>query len=187
MRIFLRYITLNVSTHSIISRALIIETSLIKLEQIEGVLNIQRHCYPQYYVENKDVFERMIAVYPSGCLGVSFNGILTGYVFFHPYYEDKIKPLNHSLRLDGSEDCMYLHDMAIQSEYRGMGLTRILMDKVDIETRNRKLTIQTLVAVQESHYFWKKYGFKPVNKIEKYGGSAAYYMKRRLHSLKANV
>jgi ribosomal protein S18 acetylase RimI-like enzyme len=61
-----------------------------------------------------------------------------------------------------------------------MGLTRMLMESVDHETRRGGFEVQCLVAVQNSQDFWKKYGFKIVRMVECYGESLAYYMKRNL-------
>jgi ribosomal protein S18 acetylase RimI-like enzyme len=122
----------------------------------------------------------MIAVHPQGCLGVSVGGILAAYVFFHPYHDDVVKPLDLMLVLSGTEDCIYLHDIAVHHRYRGMGLARMLMESVDHETRRGGFEVQCLVAVQNSQDFWKKYGFKIVRIVEGYGESLAYYMKRNL-------
>ena len=122
----------------------------------------------------------MIAVYPQGCLGVSVGGMLAAYVFFHPYRDDVVKPLDLSLVLDGAEDCMYLHDIAVHHRYRGMGLARMLMERIDHETRSGGFEIQCLVAVQNSQDFWRKFGFKIVRMVGGYGESLVYYMKRNL-------
>jgi GNAT superfamily N-acetyltransferase len=152
----------------------------ITAEKIDLVLGIQRDSYRIEYHESEDTLKKIINVYPKGCLAIYVQGLIGGYVFFHPYHADKIKPLNFNLVLDGTEDCMYIHDMAVYSKYRGLGLTRIMMDEVDYETRNTGFVLQCLVAVQESEDFWRKFGFRIVNKLEKYGLGSAYYMKRSI-------
>ena len=152
----------------------------ITLEEIPTVLEIQRDCYGEGYIEDSRTFTRMIAAYPQGCLGATVGGILTAYVFFHPYRENVVKPLDHALVLNGKEDCMYLHDIAVHHRHRGMGITRMLMERVDQGTRREGFDMQYLVAVQNSHEFWKMYGFKKVRSIESYGESPAHYMKRIL-------
>ena len=158
----------------------VVTLNRITLEHIADVLEIQRDCYDEWYIEDIGTFTRMITVYPRGCLGGSVDGILGSYAFFHPYHNDVVKPLDLSLVLNGTEDCMYLHDIAVHHKYRGMGLTRMLMESVDHETRRGGFKVQCLVAVQNSQDFWRKYGFKIVRTIESYGGSPAYYMRREL-------
>ena len=152
----------------------------ITLEEIASVLEIQRDCYDEGYIEDSRTFTRMITVYPQGCLGVSVGDMLAAYVFFHPYRDDVVKPLDLSLVLNGTEDCMYLHDIAVHHRYRGMGLAGMLMERVDHETRRGGFEAQCLVAVQSSQDYWGNYGFKIVRTIEGYGKSQAYYMKRNL-------
>ncbi len=152
----------------------------ITLEEIPTVLEIQRDCYGDGYNEDSRTFTRMIAAYPQGCLGATVGGILAAYVFFHPYRENVVKPLDHALVLNGKEDCMYLHDIAVHHRHRGMGITRMLMERVDQETRRGGFEVQCLVAVQNSQEFWRKYGFKTARTIESYGDSPAIYMQRNL-------
>jgi len=158
----------------------VISINQISLGEIESVLEIQRDCYGEGYIEDSGTFTRMIAVYPQGCLGVSVGGIRAGYVFFHPYHDNIVKPLDFQLALDGREDCMYLHDIAVHPRYRGMGLTRLLMEGFDRETRGEGFNVQCLVAVQGSQEFWRSNGFEVVREIESYGESPTYYMKRDL-------
>jgi ribosomal protein S18 acetylase RimI-like enzyme len=152
----------------------------ITSEEIASVLGIQRDCYGEGYIEDSRTFTRMITVYPKGCLGVTVGGSLAAYAFFHPYRDNVVKPLDLSLVLSGTEDCMYLHDIAVHHRHRGMGFTRMLMERVDHETRRGGFDVQCLVAVQNSQEFWRKHGFKTVRMIESYGDSPAYYMKRNL-------
>jgi len=158
----------------------VVTINQITLEQIAFVLEIQMDCYDEGYIENSSTFTRMITAYPRGCLGASVDGILASYAFFHPYHDNVVKPLDLSLVLNGTEDCMYLHDIAVHHRYRGIGLTRMMMESVDHETRRGGFKVQCLVAVQNSQDFWRKYGFNIVRTIESYGESPAYYMKRNL-------
>jgi GNAT superfamily N-acetyltransferase len=160
-----------------------ITANFITLDEIEEVIKIQKLSYSKLYWESGEIFARMVDVYPKGCIGLYANDLLSGYVFFHPYQEDRVKPLNHMFKLVGTEDCVYLHDLAILPDYRGLGLSRVLMDFVDLETCNIGFVTQCLVAVQGSHSFWHKYGFKIINEVENYGLSA-YYMKRRIQCMR---
>jgi ribosomal protein S18 acetylase RimI-like enzyme len=158
-----------------------ISTNFITSDDIEEVTKIQKLCYNKLYWESCETFAGMVDVYPTGCIGLYVNDPLSGYVFFHPYQEDRVKPLNHVFKLDGTEDCVYLHDLAIHPNYRGLGLSKILMDLVDLETCNIDFVTHCLVAVQDSHSFWQRYGFKKIKEVENYG-LHAYYMKRRIQS-----
>ena len=155
-------------------------TRLISSDMLGDVLDIQRECYGYELVERKETFENMVNAYPHGCIGVFAGNQLAGYVFFHPYFEDRIKVLDSGLELSGEEDCLYLHDIAVGGRYRGSGLSGFLLDAFDRDTVNKGFNVQCLVSVQASHSFWERHGFKTVEKITGYGKGDAYYMKRRL-------
>lgn len=152
----------------------------VSKKEVDKILRIQRNCYKSEYIEGREIFERMIDVYPRGCIGVLVDTIFAGYIFFHPYFEGRPKPLNTMLRLNGKEDCMYLHDLAIDRKYRGRGLSKILMDEFNQETQKKGFKVQCLVSVQDSLGFWEKHGFKLDKIIKDYGYENAYYMKRSL-------
>ena len=156
-------------------------TNFIKLNEVEEVTKIQKLCYNELFWETGESFAGMIDVYPRGCIGIFVNNIFSGYVFFHPYYKDQVKPLNHVFRLDGTENCVYLHDLAIHPNYRGLGLSRILIDRVDLESCRIGLLTQCLVAVQGSQSFWQKHGFKIIKEAKNYG-HPTYYMKKRINT-----
>jgi ribosomal protein S18 acetylase RimI-like enzyme len=152
----------------------------LNIGEIGLVQKIQKNSYKDEYLEKSHTFTRMITIYPQGCLGVSVENNFAAYIFFHPYHENEVKPLNFTLVLSEKEDCMYLHDLAVHRDYRGMGLTGILMERFDKETLLEGFHVQCLVAVQNSQEFWRKYGFKTEFIIENYGDTQAYYMKKYL-------
>lgn len=152
----------------------------ISKEDLDKVLMIQRNSYGIEYLEDKETFERMIDVYPSGSFAVYVDGEFAGYMFFHPYFEDQVKPLNYKLELKGAEDCMYVHDMAIDGKYRERGLSKVLMEELNRETQANGFSKQCLISVPSSQGFWERYGFQLSKIVESYGGDKAYYMKKRL-------
>jgi GNAT superfamily N-acetyltransferase len=122
----------------------------------------------------------MMEAYPKGCIGAFIGNQLAGYVFFHPYFEDRVKVLDSALELSGDEDCMYLHDIAVRKKHRGSGLSGFLLEEFNQNTVNKAFNVQCLVSVKSSRSFWERHGFKKVKKITGYGEGDAYYMKRRL-------
>ena len=130
---------------------------LVTFDDLNRILEIQRNCYRDNFIEKRKTFEEMINAYCDGCIGIRVDGFLAGYLFFHLYKDNKKpKPLNYSLEITGEENCMYLHDMAIHSEYRGMGLTSLLMEVFNERTIENNFKLQCLVAVQSSESFWEK-------------------------------
>ena len=144
-------------------------------EDLKQLLELQRVCYVKNYWEDQSVFEKMLLVFPEGAFLILDKDKLIGYIFFHPYTFGKIKSLNNSLMLLGDENCLYIHDLCIHPNYRGLGLTKLFLDLFNQKTHFYKYNYQALVAVQGSEKFWRKFGFQISKKI-KYRDKDAYYL-----------
>lgn len=150
-------------------------THLIETSDIDKVMALQSLSYRDDLLESRDVFEIMRDVYSKGAVAVIVDNEFAGYIFFHKYKKGNVKPLNSLLKLNGNENCMFLHDICVHPDFRGLGLTKLLLKEFDKETESEHLGYQALIAVQNSEEFWKKCGFKIAN-IVKYGNKMAYYM-----------
>ncbi|HLP79511.1 MAG TPA: GNAT family N-acetyltransferase [Acidobacteriota bacterium] len=149
-------------------------------EHIERILAIQSECYPPELLEHDNTFRTMMQIYPTGCNGI-FTDDLAGYLFFHPFTDGKIKPLDTQLHLAGDENCMYIHDLAIRPSMQSKGYSTALLADCERITKENNFKTQALVAVQHSHSFWQKKGFVTVSEID-YHGLPAKYMRRIIPS-----
>ena len=57
----------------------------LEAEDVPQVLEVQKDAYREELLESGDTFTRILAVFPSGCLGVFVDGELLAYVFSHPW------------------------------------------------------------------------------------------------------
>lgn len=142
------------------------------------VMLLQQQSFNSNYMERQEVFQNIMDSYPDGAWGIFCGKELIGYIFFHPYYENVIKPLNSCVKLDGNEDCMYLHEMNISPKHRRMGFPKILFKKFDELTKASNYNIQCLVAVQDSAEYWRKFGFKRIRGFNDSGYTNGVYMQR---------
>lgn len=147
----------------------------LSLKDIDQVLEIQKACYSEDYLESRDKFESILKLYPQGCFGL-WRGALVAYLFSHPWRLGEYVPLDTPLeRLPDGADCLYAHDIAILPEHRGEGVGRALFSRVlDLAKRERFRAIE-LVSVQHSEGFCKELGFREVRDMV-YGGRAAKFM-----------
>jgi len=145
----------------------------LTLKDLEQVLEIQKACYHEDYLESREKFESILQLYPPGCYGI-WHEKLVGYLFSHPWRIGECVPLGTPIKkLPENADCLYLHDIAILPEFRGKGAGKALFSKV-LDAAQRFKAIE-LVAVQRSENFWKKLGFKEAKDIM-YGGRKAKLM-----------
>lgn len=149
-------------------------------EDILGVMSLHKRVYTNDLQEDITIFIAILNVFPEGVFGVFDGDNLSGYFFSHPYLLNQVKPLNSKLYLTGEENCLYLHEMAISPDYRGMGLTKQLFERFLFTSEKNGFESQCLVAVQNSAEFWEKFGFKRISDVNNSGYSNGIYMLRTL-------
>ncbi len=73
---------------------------------------------------------------------------MAGYLLAYPSVLGSITPLAAAFPLYQNTNCLYLHDMAISSEFRGQSLAPKLLQHARIEAEKMGLNTMALVAVQ---------------------------------------
>ena len=155
-------------------------TNLLSEKHLIDAKNVSNICFLKAYQEDISVYQTIMEVFPDGGWGAFCDNQLVGYIFFHPYKYPAIKPLNSTLELNGNENCMYLHEIAVLPEYRAHNISACLLNIYDKASQLHKLTLQSLVSVQNSIGFWEKKGFSVVIEINEGGYSNSYLMSKDL-------
>jgi len=158
------------------NNVLIKQLSKIDLSQ---VIEIQKICFHEFHEEDINIYDNFITVFPDGAWGAFHEDRLVGHIFFHPYKNQKEKPLNSKLVLTGEEDSMYLHEIAILQQYRSHGISKLLLDKFNEISEKYKMMSQTLVSVENSAEFWKKKGFSIIKKADENNYLNGYLMSKQ--------
>jgi GNAT superfamily N-acetyltransferase len=136
---------------------------------IPEMMEIQKICFQEVYRESIFVYDTLVKVFSDGAWGAFYQDRMIGYIFFHPYKNQTVKPLDSGLVLTGKEDCMYLHEIAVLPQHRAQGIPGRLIDAFDKVSGQYRMKDQSLVSVQGSMGFWKKQGFEVVKKINEGG------------------
>lgn len=134
---------------------------------------IQRECGRE---ERTDVFLSMMKHYPKGCRLGLLSEMPAGYLFFHPYRKGEVKQKDKILEPRDLDDNLYIHDMAVRSGYRKIGIEKALMADFLLEAEHYPQ--QTVIAREGQQYFWAIYHFKVVEHID-YDGKKAFRMERK--------
>lgn len=133
---------------------------------IPAVLRVQKEAYRPELIECADTFLHKMRLFPQGALGY-FNGEMGAYIFVHPWLKESVVPLDHALaKLPAHPDCIYIHDLAVGNAARGKGVGKLLMDRVFAIGEEMGIHTYSLVAVQSSEPFWRRFGFTPVEGFE---------------------
>ncbi|MGJ8682857.1 GNAT family N-acetyltransferase [Paraglaciecola sp.] len=143
----------------------------MKIQQIEennwsGILGIQNEAYQDVAPEELDVLKSKQSASPETCfVCVSNQGDFLGYLLAHPWSGAKPPKLFELLPHIENSDSLYLHDMAVSSSSKGLGIGRLMMAeliKIALQKGFKKIT---LVAVQGADSYWSLLDFKEVSGV----------------------
>lgn len=127
-----------------------------KAEQkhLESILSIQEKCYPEDMIECPAVFESIIEAGESYILVL--DDIIVGYALCHFWHDiDRPPRLHEELDTVKQHACFFIHDLAIDPNFRGMKLASAFVNFI----RNVVEIPITLVSVNDTFSFWHKFGF----------------------------
>ncbi len=162
---------------------------LSKLTDLSAIVAVQASCYEEVNPERPEVLGEKLTIYPKGCFVLEIDNKVVGYMFSHPWQLDSPPKLDTFLsQIPNDPDCYYIHDIAIDPSFRGVGGARMLFDKALCLATEQSYKHLSLIAVQDSERFWSKLGFfryehqnenmpKLEDTLSNYQNSALYMMK----------
>lgn len=159
-----------------------IDIRMMAAGDIPAVLEIQAVCYTEVTPESKASLHAKLSASQSTCLIASLDGDTVGYLISLPWEFSNPPMLNaETCRLPSSPDCLYLHDLAVIPSARKFGTGRALVDVFLTRLGQLNLGRASLIAVQNSAAYWRRYGFRAVPmseplkaKLSTYGEGVVY-------------
>ncbi len=85
-------------------------------------------------------------------------------------------------------DCLYIHDVVVLPEFRGVSVSGEYVEHVSELARVKDIDSLALVSVYDTDGFWQRFGFAVehsealARKLQTYGATAKYMVKRRASS-----
>lgn len=151
---------------------------------IQAMLEIQANCYTELTPESAESLLAKLEASPLTCFIASIEQQPLGYLISMPWVRLSPPLLNASTcQLPSNPDCLYLHDLAVQSTARGSGAGHALIAAFIEQLAALRLHCAALVAVQGSATYWQRYGFRAVEpspalrtKLLSYGPDVQYMM-----------
>src|SRR5690348_12245337 len=115
------------------------------LAAVERVAEIVHPLYP----ESEEVPRERLSLFPAGCLiAERAPGEVLGYAVSHPGLLGRPPALDSRLgELPADADCLYLHDVALLPEARGLGLGESLVGLLRALSIRSGLGVLALTAV----------------------------------------
>lgn len=132
---------------------------------IPQLMLVQQNCYNQELVESAAVMSARISSFSHTCWGYFIEQKMAGYLLAYPSVLGRITPLAAAFPQYQNTNCLYLHDMAISSDFRGQSLAPALLAHASTEAKKLGLDALALVAVQGAEGYWAKQGFAKVTDI----------------------
>jgi len=126
---------------------------------IVDVVRIQAEAYVDEILEEEAVIRARFTAVPECAWVVEFNQRVSGYLVAYQTPLGKLTPWGGDFIHDYHASNLYLHDLAMSSTVRGMGLGPQLVDYALAEAKRRQLNSVALISVQGSQGFWQKLGF----------------------------
>jgi GNAT superfamily N-acetyltransferase len=140
------------------------------------------------YPEDRAVFVERLTLFPRGCriaqaVGAGNAGAAIGYAVMHPGRLGAPPALDSLLGvLPAEPDCLYIHDVALLPDARGMGFGAGAL--IHARALAKDLGIETLAlsSTPEGLGYWVRLGFTPygagdaalAGKLASYGGGMTY-------------
>ncbi|SEH95233.1 Predicted N-acetyltransferase YhbS [Rheinheimera pacifica] len=166
-----------------------IHIRLINEADLGAIVTIQDSCYAAELFEDAGLIRRRLASQPQSCwLAEDSKGEVLAYLFSYPSRDNQVAPLGSSFGSYADAELLYLHDMAVSHNARGMRLAPQLLALAEQYAADLGFNRLALVAVQGSVPYWQKQGFEMVTLTEttalqalaSYTGQNAVYMQKLL-------
>ena len=147
---------------------------------IPEALAIQAQAYPASLQEEAAVFAARLALSPSFCFTARRAGAMVGYLIAHGWDRANPPVIGTLTRPAGASEVLYIHDLAIAPDARGLRLGERLVGCAFDAARASGLCEAELVAVEDAHGFWHRLGFREGHsaaiaaKLASYGAEARW-------------
>ncbi|GBG16011.1 GNAT family acetyltransferase [Novimethylophilus kurashikiensis] len=150
----------------------------MQAEDMAIVLDIQSCCYDETKLESRQSFLAKLEASPTTCFIALVAGNPAGYLVAVPDKAGSPPPL-HSLNYSVPPDAnaLYLHDLAVHPEARGAGVGVALIEAYFQAIKQSKAQFACLTSVNDSSFFWERYGFQRAALANSDSGDIATYGK----------
>jgi len=151
---------------------MIIRRILEPEEDIKGVMEVERRCFPEHIIESQEIYEHRIKHFPNGIRVLEDNNKILGVISSEIWnYQDNVNidkfAINHFI-LERHDPCgseLYISSLAIVPEYRKLGLSKQLLDGLihDVKKEHPIITTGILMVSEVCEYaikLYKKFNFK---------------------------
>ena len=131
----------------------------LEAADLAAALALQTASYPAFLVEEEAAFASRMALAASYCLAARRDGALLGYLLAHGWARQSPPPVGTVLVEGVRSDVLFLHDLAVSSAGRGLGIGERLVAYAFERAARDGLRRAELIAVEGAADYWLRLGF----------------------------
>ena len=153
----------------------------LRPDDLSTALRIQSENYPAFLVENEVAFASRLHIDASYCLAAELNDVVVGYLLAHGWAAQSPPPIGIQPPRTVLTEVLFIHDLSISVDGRGLGLGRKLVSRACELARADGLKVVELIAVQGADRYWRSLGFSETvtfpslrTKVAAYGVDARF-------------
>ena len=125
-----------------------------------SIINIQDEAYSGVLPERLNVLKSKWVTSPETCfIFKTESNVIKGYLLAHVWDSYNPPKLFEELPTITNGSILYLHDLAVSQDAKGIGVGKQLVQKLMETAKTRQYKEILLVAVQGAESFWSRFGF----------------------------
>lgn len=129
------------------------------LQDLAAALNLQQQAYPPFLVEKEAAIISRISLTASYCLVAKHKESLLGYLLAHGWTQQSPPSLGSVLVDNPFIEVLFIHDLAVSSASRGLGVgQKLILRAFELAAQDGLLSAE-LIAVGGAADYWRRLGF----------------------------
>jgi|GEM_PF-2421113 len=150
------------------------------LADLPAIDQVQQASFIEELWEDMSLFQGILDKYDRASFVAEKRGIVLGYLLTHPSRIDRDDFENGCEDLNSSEDHLYIHDLCVHPDGRGMGIANLLLSKLEEFAKENGFHKFAGIAVQDAESFWLKQGLKQLKPYPYHGEPGTLMVKELL-------
>jgi ribosomal protein S18 acetylase RimI-like enzyme len=131
----------------------------LSLRDLPAALKIQSDAHPAALIENESAFLSRMERATSYCLAAKQGEELLGYLLAHGWKRQSPPSIGATLDDEVPSEILFIHDLAVASSGRGLGIGRKLITRAFELSAQDGLRTAELIAVEGAADYWRQLGF----------------------------
>ncbi len=149
------------------------------LDDLPLIDKVQRAAFIEELWEDMSLFQDVLEGYAKSSFVAHKDGALLGYLLTYPSVIERDDFEGGWRDLCGHEDYLYVHDLCVHPDGRGLGIANLLLKDLEKFAEKNGFRKFAGIAVQDSISFWLKHGFTALKPYPYHGEPGTLMVKEQ--------